>query len=74
MGNPAKTGKQTRSWRRSRPTDFGGRRVALPEGPQDKQSREEEEPTDTPFARFEDLVRKLVSVPKEELDALRDED
>ena len=48
----------------------------MPEGAQDNQSRDDdEEPADTtPFARFEDLVRKLVSVPKEELDALRDED
>jgi hypothetical protein len=43
------------------------------EGAHDEQSRDEED-TAAPFARFEDLVRKLVSVPKEELDEMRDED
>jgi hypothetical protein len=43
------------------------------EGAHDDQSPNEDSATTT-FARFEDLVRKLVSVPKEELDKKLDED
>lgn len=45
----------------------------MAEGAQDEQNRDED-PATTPFARFEDLVRKVVYVPKEALDAMRGED
>jgi hypothetical protein len=41
----------------------------MQEEAQDEQNCDED-PATTPFARFEDLARKLVSVPKEEVDAL----
>jgi hypothetical protein len=45
----------------------------MAEGAHDEQSRDEDPPT-SPFRRFEDLVRRLVSVPKKEVDELRAEE